>query len=50
MGQELGNGLTNWLWLGISHEVAVKMLLGLQSSEGLTGAGESFKMAHVHGW
>lgn len=29
-------------WIMACHEVVVKMSLGLQSSEGLTEAGESF--------
>lgn len=50
VGQDLGTVLAGWFWLRVSQEVAVKML-GLKSSEGLTGAGRSScNVAYSQGW
>lgn len=34
VGQEFGSGLPEWFWLGIFHEVAIRILTDTQSSEG----------------
>ena len=48
MGKKLGSNLGDWLWFRVSHETAVMVLAGLQSSESLTGAeGSASKMAHM---
>ena len=39
MGQESGNGLAEWFWVRASHETAVKLSAGAQSSESLTMGG-----------
>ena len=39
MGQKSDSSLAVWFWIRIPHEVPVKLLLGLPSSEGWTGAG-----------
>lgn len=40
-----------WLWFFGSHEVIVKMLIGSQSFESLTGAGEAAsKIVYSGGW
>lgn len=39
MGQEFRSSLAGWFWLGVPHEVPLKCALGLQSREGLSGAG-----------
>lgn len=50
VGQELGSGLSGWLRLRVSHEVAFKASAGQRSSEGLTlDAGSPSKRAHPHG-
>lgn len=39
MGQKLWGDFVDCFWFKASQEVAVKMVAGLQLSEGLTGAG-----------
>ena len=49
MGQPFRQGLGECLWFKVFKEIAVKMLAGLPSSEGLTGAGRSAsKVAHSY--
>lgn len=49
MGQEFRSSLAGLFWLGIPHDVTVKCLLGMELSEGLTGAWEfTFRMAPSH--
>lgn len=47
MGQEFWSSLTGWFWLRVSHEVAINMLAGLQSSEGLMGEESASKLTHM---
>lgn len=50
VGQKFRSSLSSCFWLRVFCEVLVKMLAGLQSSEGLTGAqGSGSKMASSHG-
>ena len=50
MGQEFRSSLAGCFWLMVFPEVAVKMLVKLESSEGLTEAGGSTsKMVHSLG-
>lgn len=41
VGQVSRSNIAGWFWVGVSHEVAAKLLAGNAVSEGLTEAGES---------
>lgn len=50
MRQEFRSILAGFL-VKVSHEITVKVLVRLQSSENLTGGGgDASKMAHLCGW
>ena len=50
MSQEFRSILAGFLVM-VSHEIIVKVLVRLQSSENLTGAGwDASRMAHLCGW
>lgn len=42
------NSLVKWFWFRVSNEVTVKMLVGVQADEGLTGAGALFLVWFTH--
>ena len=47
MGQEFRSSLAEWIWLKVSHKVAVKTSVRAAASEGLTGVEVSgLKMGH----
>ena len=51
VSQEFGKSSAGQCHLGVSEAKAVRRQLGLQSTEGLTGAGGSMSRApEVHGW
>ena len=51
MGQEFANSLAVWFWLGVSHEIVVKMLAGATYIWSLTGGRKStVKVTHSHGY
>lgn len=48
VGQEFGSSLTGWFWFRVSPEIALNMLVGVQSSENLMGTRESAsKLTHT---
>ena len=47
MGQKLESGLAGEFWFGVSGVVAVRRCLGLQLSEGWTGA-PAAEVVHSH--
>lgn len=50
-GWEDESSLPKWLWLRVSHEIAVKMSTGATSSEDLMGTRRSSsKIVHSQGW
>lgn len=49
MDQEFSDSLAVWFWLESSHDMAVKMSGGLQSSENsIWASGFTSKMAYSH--